>query len=424
MKYLTDWNAFKENGSFNGNLFEDLVKELLACMYPNVIWEQTKKSWDGNKDFVSKGLHSNEKWAECKCYKKKLDLKVLAPTLVMSTVSNIKDILIFSYSEINTNAKRKIAQFAESQEATIIVYENEVLEELILKYQDVLNIEIYFPSFKKCTYTDLALQNQLSFLNSRIMKEQSWRELKKERLRINDIIKITVTVCNSSLKSVDCSLEIKKYEKNMAMLTPSKIDSVLKGGEIKCYYFHMQINHYDNLIKMPEVYLNKIKILSAFSITCDWLLEKPLIGCINECEKIKNVLNSSQNNILVILGRSGVGKSRLLKEYYHKMKSMYPHTFLITPDLDASLCNWIKLLIANLYDLPIIDIAFAETQIMDTGSLLKNILYNSKFQFTVHKNEIIRLLLSKIASLPRRSTPTSAPTSKKKSCTIKTQEIS
>ena len=115
MKYLTDWNAFKENGSFNGNLFEDLVKELLACMYPNVIWEQTKKSWDGNKDFVSKGLHSNEKWAECKCYKKKLDLKVLAPTLVMSTVSNIKDILIFSYSEINTNAKRKIAQFAERQ---------------------------------------------------------------------------------------------------------------------------------------------------------------------------------------------------------------------------------------------------------------------------------------------------------------------
>lgn len=398
MKYLTDWNAFKENGSFNGNLFEDLVKELLACMYPNVIWEQTKKSWDGNRDFVSKGLHSNEKWAECKCYKKKLDLKVLAPTLVMSTVSNIKDILIFSYSEINTNAKRKIAQFAESQEATIIVYENEVLEELILKYQDVLNIEIYFPSFKKCTYTDLALQNQLSFLNSRIMKEQSWRELKKERLRINDIIKITVTVCNSSLKSVDCSLEIKKYEKNMAMLTPSKIDSVLKGGEIKCYYFHMQINHYDNLIKMPEVYLNKIKILSAFSITCDWLLEKPLIGCINECEKIKNVLNSSQNN--------------------------NPHTFLITPDLDASLCNWIKLLIANLYDLPIIDIAFAETQIMDTGSLLTNILYNSKFQFTVHKNEIIRLLLSKIASLPRRSTPTSAPTSKKKSCTIKIQEIS
>ena len=48
MKYLTDWNAFKENGSFNGNLFEDLVKELLACMYPNVIWEQTKKSWDVN----------------------------------------------------------------------------------------------------------------------------------------------------------------------------------------------------------------------------------------------------------------------------------------------------------------------------------------------------------------------------------------
>lgn len=83
-----------------------------------------------------------------------------------------------------------------------------------------------------------------------------------------------------------------------------------------------------------------------------------------------------------------------------------------------------KLLIANLYDLPIIDIAFAETQIMDTGSLLTNILYNSKFQFTVHKNEIIRLLLSKIASLPRRSTPTSAPTSKKKSCTIKIQEIS
>ena len=78
----------------------------------------------------------------------------------------------------------------------------------------------------------------------------------------------------------------------------------------------------------------------------------------------QNVLNSSQNNILVIHGRSGVGKSRLLKEYYHKMKSMYPHTFLITPDLDASLCNWIKLLIANLYDLPIIDIAFAESALI------------------------------------------------------------
>ena len=114
---------------------------------------------------------------------KEIRFKSAGTYLVMSTVSNIKDILIFSYSEINTNAKRKIAQFAESQEATIIVYENEVLEELILKYQDVLNIEIYFPSFKKCTYTDLALQNQLSFLNSRIMKEQSWRELKKGTIK-------------------------------------------------------------------------------------------------------------------------------------------------------------------------------------------------------------------------------------------------
>ena len=107
MEYLKQeyWKRINTSEIDNkGISFEKLVQDLLIAEYGEWKFQNTKHSWDGNKDFFYYSKQNNF-WAECKNYASSIDLKVLASTLIMAQLSEINTVLFYSYSPINMNFK-------------------------------------------------------------------------------------------------------------------------------------------------------------------------------------------------------------------------------------------------------------------------------------------------------------------------------
>lgn len=145
MKYLTKeyWSNINSSQTNNkGICFENLVRELLIAEYGKAVFQDTKGSWDGNKDFYYYSQH-RKYWAECKNYASNIDLKVLASTLIMAQLSEIDTILYYSYSPINVNTKAKLLLSADRKGKTIYFYDDIVLEQKIFQYWNYVGKEFF-----------------------------------------------------------------------------------------------------------------------------------------------------------------------------------------------------------------------------------------------------------------------------------------
>src|SRR5699024_5827707 len=73
----------------------------------------------------------NKLWAECKNYRDKIALDILAPTLVMAQIYGVNTIIFFSRSQINTRAKNKILLYGEKTGKKNIFYDADILVAVI-----------------------------------------------------------------------------------------------------------------------------------------------------------------------------------------------------------------------------------------------------------------------------------------------------
>ena len=161
--HILDWNLITKNCTNSmrqntssetekcqinkGILFEDLVEKLIDAMFPMHPWRRTIKSHDGKRDFVypRNEFLPDQKWAECKNYVSRISLNIIAPTLIMGAIENIRAILFFSYSSLNDNAVEGILRYAESTGKDVQIFDGNLLETLICKYQYAQGIRKFFP---------------------------------------------------------------------------------------------------------------------------------------------------------------------------------------------------------------------------------------------------------------------------------------
>ena len=128
MNYIIEWDKYLldyleearktiENIPDNPNKgiqFELLVEYLLSQMFSHeeLSFKNTKLSHDGNKDFWAIDNLDEVWWAECKNYAPNIALTQLAPTLVMAEINEVSHLMFFSYSSLNINLKKRIAQYS------------------------------------------------------------------------------------------------------------------------------------------------------------------------------------------------------------------------------------------------------------------------------------------------------------------------
>ncbi len=338
------WDRFKKKNDTrevrDGILFEDLVIELLKLTYPGE-WKRTKKSHDDNRDFY---LITNESriWAECKNYEQSIALNTIAPTLVMAQIYSVNKIIFFSYSKINKNAHRKLYSFAASTQKEIEIYEEEQLDNLIIKCNQGLPNEFKVSSDEILLNAPMPkIDVQFSIIPNPILGTNiedddiiSYENVKK--LFYNNAFEVLVSFDFNRIIP-DLSIEISANEEdndnsNYVILDNTRIElskfniiDKLEGvtGYVKSIL--VKPLFFKTICYLPvfniKVY-SKSKIIFAenspkIDINYIWNKQTALIGT-EYRDAISNLNNKtldySRFGCFLIYGVSGTGKTRLLKE--------------------------------------------------------------------------------------------------------------
>lgn len=380
------WNKFKKVDAESkktvrdGLMFEDLVEELLQQRFPYGEWHRTKKSHDDNRDFyLTNAMESI--WAECKNFSGNISLKVIAPTLIMARIYSVNRILFFSYSKINKKTREKLALYAEKTNSEISIYDDRLLDELILAAQDTLSSK-----FKP---------NRGDICDD----EQTGRDFDVNFYIIRDII--FGAIADDEIMHTYDSVEILDRFSPFEVVIYVDIPDNRGTAEISVTIPHIDNNEwFENLHPMMEKDEN-IRLTTMSQNICIRIPLKPIVSAesvslpqisvrvnCNGKDKIFNSPNSRarllwNNEIeltgneyrncvrdfndaligrsrfccLALQGKSGVGKTRLLREMRDKLivNGYKIISFLGTASENITII--IREIMAFLYDIPSVDIS-------------------------------------------------------------------
>lgn len=341
MKYFNknDWRYFaKADGRNDGKKFEALIERILELEYDSIKWVRTKESWDGSKDFY---LYNADikMWAECKNYNEKIGISVLSPTLIMAQIYDIDEVLFFSFSQINENARNKIIQYGSVCNLNIYFYDDTALEQVILKHKDIL-FPIFFMDVDttKFDYIPALPQVKVHVLHKPLLAykpddEELFQKQFPAISELGQLMSLFISICNRSFLPLVVKIGIDNgYDTDFHLFEffPKEI----KNGQIE-----VDIPSFGNLSKQiflkQSVYKEKVKfpkitITSSFTnqndYTCEFQFKEykciQISGSSLSGSSYRNIADKFERNVsikgkfygLFLHGTSGVGKTRLLDE--------------------------------------------------------------------------------------------------------------
>lgn len=320
-----------------GIQFEVLVECLLLYMFQNsnIYFNSTKASHDGNKDFWALDETNELWWAECKNYSPNISLTQLAPTLVMAELNSVHHLLFFSYSKLNLNLKKKLAQYSNIHQKEIFLFDDESLEDLIFSYaKNMLNKNCVIKDFKTNEDLEIIYFNEV---DSNIIDKRNFNGYYEiEELKIGEIYNLNAIIINkridkefSGIVSVMDGPDNVYFEflseKNYKVFETKKQNFFLKNNQIVLKQFLVRIKKYKEKLQLPRLnvsykqdkeYVQKPSEYMA-TLNCSWNRKTVLIG-----SQYENILNSfselctnrSSSCGLLVYGTGGTGKTRLLTE--------------------------------------------------------------------------------------------------------------
>lgn len=321
---------FLDNSGFS---FEDLICKLLYEEYGQ-IFEQTGYTNDGGKDFKSvetKILSNKQIWAECKKYSNTLSYNDITNTLLMAYIEKINKILIFSYSPVNARFYKKLADYKNRTKIEVEIYDDENLEILLLKYRKkewfsdyIILPEQYYNANVKCIEDSYKpIQSQLTFSNERYHKGFNGHI----HINMYELFTLDLLLINQSHQDQDVYIDYSDFKDCifLEILGEFISDSSYHQTLVitKCtsliIKLHLRAIKYQPSYKIPMIYVNGKKLCIKKKLYSTWLAETAIIGSVYKkyIQETIKYLNSAQRlNIIVVEGRTGTGKSRLLLEIF------------------------------------------------------------------------------------------------------------
>lgn len=374
----------------DGIFFEDLVEELLQLEYPST-WIRTKKSHDCNRDFH---IFTEDKkiWVECKNYSCDIALDTIAPTLVMAHIFMVNKIIFFSYSAINSHARRKIYAFASRADKEIYIIDEILLDELIISHKENLSTK-FRPTAVEIIEGGCERDCQIDFFfvqNPIIGATLEDRNI----IPVNDVNKIfyncvfeIVIFCepysltgnfNLSVSTENSDREVNEYfeviDNDLSDLSHLKLNIPFTAGSGCVCRILLKPRRFKNPLTLP-IFKTEISDGEKILITKksmhkvvknEWIGQTILIG-----EHYRNIVLNIEQRILqnnriscfVISGNSGTGKTRLLKETLEKLlKHKYKIASFIGNENDSAQ-TIIKEIIYFIFEVPRKEIfEYLETQ--------------------------------------------------------------
>lgn len=367
------WKNFKSDGL----LFEELVWDILKVEYPNHSFQRTPHSHDGARDFecelpMLSGANARM-WIECKYHQERLPVNAVAMTMVMAILDQSKQIIFFSYSPVKRTFIDYTARFQRKTGIDVKVYDDCVLEELIVKCWDKLDTKKYFNVGSKFSVAEKhhAIEVQMDvikvgYCGTAAIEGRPVNE--KDCFYLNDTAEVRFSFRNTSATqkySVHLEMEPEHGSPFFSILDHSfqkkkSCDFELSCGAVHQFCLPLKLVRFREKVFLPRFTVhfdNEAQRIPRKSIRARWIAEAPLIGqtyhdAVIEAEKLLSA--SSQLAWVKVSGRSGVGKSRLLKELC-SLRGVYSNQaiFINAESRPWSFQEVIQTLVSELTHLPV-----------------------------------------------------------------------
>lgn len=386
----------------DGAMFESLVKYLLEAEFKTQ-WIQTGASHDDNRDFYLYRSRENHIWVECKNYRPKLDMSVIAPTLVMAEIHEVKKILFFSSSSFNNSAKEKLYLYAEKTKKKITLYDGKTLLSLINKHNDYLPERFKLPEdFIEGMHPPICnfmyIQNPILGVALEDKLIHPLHSVKS--IVFNSPFEIALLVQNpSALTKAHVRITILKQKQSVLVddnfyeLLDKKckrIDqyfrqhTLAEGGGVFIRFFIKQLV-FKEKIRLPRI---RVTVYTQedegkYSFTSPSMVVKSrwegeistLVG--SEYRSLRDdfekyTVNNDELSIFSMEGVSGVGKTRVLREIIDKLLTHRYRILSFLGDEENKYIMFLREIIFFLYEIPRSDILDEmEKYISDDSELYK-----------------------------------------------------
>lgn len=383
---LSIWDEIKSDGKE----FENIIEKLLKAMFPLRTYTKTQDTRDGGVDFYCISKNNEKLWAECKNYSTNIATSTIAKTLVMAVAEDVKEVIIFSVSELTKIAMEEISRFAMKINFNIRYIDGSLLDKYIIKYQEQLELTI--------DQKQKIISNQNGDLDViyNIRKKDFLNEKYKSKFYIGDVIEYDLYFKHNELtdKIVTINFNFDKLDPVLRLLTslPKEETFIIKSTEIFHKKILLRVIGYRETTFIPSInytYDNKSGMIKTQRIDCDWIAEVSLLGQSRVIlQDLKNgKIGRKETNFICIEGHSGVGKSRLLNEikmaYEDLSLKCIHHSFRIEK---ANSKLFFKKLFSLIKNLPYINFEYDSVK---SENLIHKLLYEAGFDLEKNINSVI-----------------------------------
>lgn len=396
------WGNFKKDGK----LFEELSKVLIEYEYNQRDFYIVGGPGDGGKDVCKNipllGDYHTQIWAQCKFYHHTLSFDDVSFTLLMAYLKNTNQVLIFSYSKVSDTFLENLNEYIARTAKDVILYADEELEALILKHQKKLLREHkeFFNDFPKDCYFEnepFRTDYQIYIDGRRITGSETV-------VNINSICELVITITNKTLIEKTITLMcVKKRYANIFIFLDEDVDKTynIQANHSTAFKFYIRLKRSISKVHLPVFKLlfdkTSIEIHTNKTLNCRWLADTPLIGnrYYAALDKINAGIQCPHFHLIYIFGKSGIGKSRLLKEAQTQcVKSGKRMIYIDSEKKDLPCKRFIELLSSRMTLLPIFNERI--TFLSDTGEMTieyaTRILYDDTFDITLEWEKTAKFL--------------------------------
>lgn len=323
---MIDWEKlYKVNSNNNkkaGMAFEEMALIYLKSTFPKYNWDQTKGSWDGNKDFIS--LVYDYIWGEAKYKKNSTPIKRqdLDTTFISGLLNGkIKLIVFITNSPIPYTIADRVNQFSYHYQVTTIFISKRQLEYWLICHKD-----IYKNFFKE----DLPLCKRnhpiLTIENLQISDQKNENlTFKRQIINVyyNDFYVLNIifqSVCSQKIKIIFQNESPLEFVKSPLYDNPDECQ-ISAGIQIK-RFFVKTVAEYVGNITIYILQNDDMEITYVFPISCYYRYQPKLIY--SGQEKIfMNIFNflsitntEETGSIIWLTGPDGNGKSFIADKIY------------------------------------------------------------------------------------------------------------
>lgn len=399
------------HNKFDGIKFENLAAQLLTLEYPPTepeeVWHRTEPTWDGKRDFYQTFFDGEDvmlRWVECKAYQKPIEFNVIAPTLIMSTLRDSNEVIVFSYSRLNREAVKGLQEFATVHHKRVRIYDDEQLEQLIFRYRDHpdFDFDAFFPDADQTPLENGHNASPISYSVDAYVYRQNtsyrMKEFAKVKLKVNELFDFRIFLTNQTLDKQQITLECDMGQDATFRFLDAEgrelhifRELFLSGGEALSVSFPFKITSYARRIDLPRFRLTcKEWSVSFFpgSFLGSWLLETPHLGDMERLNYISEATMCSCETVCFVFGPSGAGKTRYLRELQdHRLMAGRRCLWSDAVHANGNSLTWLKQILSKLYALPLIRVetyesgAFPEVK----AKIVTDILYNREFQINASR---------------------------------------